>query len=91
MIKGYNLKRRYPGTPCEAIDGVLPLYNICTEVCNQHGGVQEMQHCPRYKESTHLQLKRGKYIITTQGMEQTLPKERRIQLYYYCKMICKIL
>ena len=79
-MKGDNLKGRYLGTPCETIDGVLPLYNICTKVCNQHGGVQEVQHSSRCKEIPHIKLKRGKDLIPARGMEQILPKERRIKL-----------
>jgi hypothetical protein len=65
FIEGDNFKGRYPGTPCEAINGVLPLYNIYTQVCNQHGGVQEVQHSSRCKEIPHCQLKRRKDLITT--------------------------
>ena len=60
--------------PLKAIDGLLPLYNICAKVCDQHGGVQEVKYSPQCKESTHLQLKKGKDIIATRGMEQTLPQ-----------------
>ena len=34
-----DFKKRHPRTPCPAIDGVLPLQNLCTQVCNQYGGV----------------------------------------------------
>ena len=56
-----------------------------------------MQYSPRCKESRHLQFKRGKYIITTQGMEKTLVQERgntncnivkyfvKYCKYYFCK------
>jgi hypothetical protein len=27
-------------------DGVLPLFSICTQICDNHGGVKEMQYSP---------------------------------------------
>ena len=54
--KGDDFKGRYPRTPCQAIDGVLPLHNLCTQVCNQHGRVNKMKHSSQCKESPYLQL-----------------------------------
>ena len=65
MRKGDDFKGIYRRTPCQAIDGVIPLYNIPAKVCDQHGGVKEVQYSPQCKERPHLQLKRGKDIITT--------------------------
>ncbi|CAF4461819.1 unnamed protein product, partial [Adineta steineri] len=38
------LSRGYSTAPCKAINGVLPLHYIRAKVCDQYGGVPEMQH-----------------------------------------------
>ena len=54
--KGCDFKRRYPRTPSQSIDGVLPLHNLCAKICNKHGRVQEVQHSSQCEESPYLQL-----------------------------------
>ena len=78
--------RRYPRTPCNTVDGVLPLFSICTQICGNYGGVQEMKYIPWCQECPHLQPQRGKDPVSTRGMEQTLLQGNGIKLHY-----CKIL
>jgi len=59
------LKRRYPRTPNQAIDGVLPLHILCAQICNKHARIQEVQHSPQCEEIPYLQVSRRKYTSTT--------------------------
>ena len=73
-------KRRHPRDPREAIDGVLPLHRVCANVCDQYGGVPEMKHHTRHKESPYLQLKGGKDIVAIRSMEQTFLEEMKMKI-----------
>ena len=72
--EGSYFQGRYSRIFSQAIDGVFTLHNFCAQVCDQHGKVQRMQSCPRFKERTYLQLLGGKNFNSTRGLEQILPK-----------------
>ena len=78
-----EIKKDFERAPCKAINGVLPLQRICTKVCDQYGGVPEMQHSTRHKESPYLQLEGGKDMVAIRSMQQTFSKEMKMKIVIF--------
>ena len=69
-----------PRAPCKVVNGVVPLHRIHANICDQYGGVPEMQYRTQHIESPYLQLEGGKNIVTIWSMEQTFLEEMKMKI-----------